>query len=181
MKKTPYFLIIINIFWVFWKRLWFQSRFQASVIQRVSLLASLELYERGRMRLGYNLCVSALCNFQVLGRGELMIGDRVFFNRGCMISCHQKVTIGKGCIFGPDVKIYDNDHCFSSDGLDHSQLKLGTISIGEGTWVAANVVLLRDTHIGKHCVIGAGAVVKGNVPDHSLVTANRSLTINPIQ
>lgn len=133
------------------------------------------------MRLGYNLCVSPWSSFQVLGKGLLDIGDKVFFNRGCMISCHQKVSIGKGCVFGPDVKIYDNDHFFSSEGLDLSRHKLGDISIGEGTWVAANVVILRDTHIGKHCVIGTGAVVKGEVPDHSIVTSERSLNIRPIK
>ena len=181
MKRLPYFLLLSNVCRIFWKRLRYQTRFQASAIQRISLRASLELYGQGRMLLGYNLCVSPWCSFQVLGKGLLDVGDKVFFNRRCMISCHQRVSIGKGCIFGPDVKIYDNDHFFSAKGLDLSRHKLGDISIGEGTWVAANVVILRNTHIGKHCVIGAGAVVNGTIPDHSLVTTDRTLSISPIE
>ena len=181
MKRIPWFLLLFNVGRIFWKKLRYRPRFRTHPIQRISPRASLELHGQGQMNLGYNLCVSPLCCFQALSSGLLEIGDKVFFNRGCIISCHQKVTIGKGCVFGPDVKIYDNDHSFSKEGIDLSAHKLGDISVGEGTWVAANVVILRNTHIGKHCVIGAGAVVKGTIPDHSLVTTDRTLIISPIE
>ena len=31
-------------------------------------------------------------------------------------------------------------------------------------------MILRNTHIGDGCVIGAGVVVKGDIPPHSIVT-----------
>jgi virginiamycin A acetyltransferase len=37
------------------------------------------------------------------------------------------------------------------------------VRIGEGTWVGSAAVILAD--VGKHCVIGAGAVVTQPIPD----------------
>lgn len=162
------------------KRVIHGERFSAGLIQRISLRAAVRIHEQGRVRLGHNLCVSPGCHFEATGQGRLEIADRVYFNRGCMISCHEAVSIGAGCIFGPDVKVYDNDHCFSPEGLDLTSHRTGEIRIGPGTWVGANVVILRGTRIGTGCVIGAGAVVKGEIPDRSLVVAERNLKVTPI-
>ena len=59
--------------------------------------------------------------------------------------------------------------------------KIGNIVIENNSWIGANVTILRDTHIGEGCVIGAGAVIRGNIPPHSLVTADRSVRIVPIE
>jgi len=181
MRISLYFQVLVNVIRFSMKRIIYGKRFCARLIQRVSLLASIDLHEQGSIRLGYNLDVSPWCSFLVTGRGVLEIGDRVYFNRGCMISCHQKVTIGKGSIFGPGVKIFDNDHVITREGLDLSKHKTGEITIGEGTWVASDVVILRGTHIGSNCLIGAGTVVKGIIPDNSRVIAERKLTITPMR
>ena len=43
------------------------------------------------------------------------------------------------------------------------------VRIGAGTWIATNVVILPGTNIGENCTIAAGAVVRGVIPDHSVV------------
>jgi virginiamycin A acetyltransferase len=40
------------------------------------------------------------------------------------------------------------------------------VRIGEGTWVGSAAVVLAD--VGRHCVIGAGAVVTAPVPDYAI-------------
>ena len=42
------------------------------------------------------------------------------------------------------------------------------MSIGDDTWIGANVVVLPNVSIGKCCVIGAGAVVTHDIPDYSV-------------
>jgi acetyltransferase-like isoleucine patch superfamily enzyme len=44
----------------------------------------------------------------------------------------------------------------------------GPVRIGPDTWVAAKVTILRNTSIGRGCVLGAHAVVKGEIPDFSI-------------
>ena len=45
--------------------------------------------------------------------------------------------------------------------------------IGNRVWIGANTVILRGTVIGDDCVIGAGSVVKGNVPANSVLVQKR--------
>lgn len=46
------------------------------------------------------------------------------------------------------------------------------IKIGDDTFVGARASILPGTTIGKCCIIGACAVVKGNIPDYSIVVGN---------
>lgn len=126
--------------------------------------------------------ISALPNARIVvaGGGKLVIGNGVFFNNNVNCVCRNSVCIEDGCRFGPNVCIYDHDHVFDKNGVT-DEYRLGEIYIGKGSWIGANVVVLRGTHIGEGCVIGAGVIVKGDIPPHSLVTAeNRKLSINPI-
>ena len=47
--------------------------------------------------------------------------------------------------------------------------------------IASDLVPTKYTHIGECCVIGAGTVVKGNIPPHSLVTSDREVNIVQIE
>lgn len=40
------------------------------------------------------------------------------------------------------------------------------VTIGEGSWVGSAAIVLAD--VGKHCVVGAGAVVTKPLPDYSV-------------
>jgi acetyltransferase-like isoleucine patch superfamily enzyme len=42
------------------------------------------------------------------------------------------------------------------------------VRIGPDTWVAAKVSVLRNTVVGRGCVLGSHAVVKGVIPDFSI-------------
>jgi len=42
------------------------------------------------------------------------------------------------------------------------------VRIGPDTWIAAKVTVLRSTRVGRGCVLGAHAVVKGEVPDFGI-------------
>ena len=98
--------------------------------------------------------------------------------------------IGKNCSIGMDNEIYatksivieDNvltaARCYISDNMhgytdinvpvkDQPQQQIGTVRIGEGSWLGAGVAVL-GCNIGKHCVIGANAVVNRDIPDYSV-------------
>jgi acetyltransferase-like isoleucine patch superfamily enzyme len=40
------------------------------------------------------------------------------------------------------------------------------VRIGSGSWLGANVVILPGTVLGRNTVVAAGAVVRGEFPDH---------------
>jgi len=113
--------------------------------------------------------------------GVMKVGDNVFFNRNCIITCLNSITIGDDSIFGPNVVIYDHDHEFTSDCVDRGRFKVGTVEIGKGCWIGAGAIILKDTHIGDHCVIGAGTLVKGDIPGNSVVLNKKEKTILEIK
>ena len=135
--------------------------------------------DNGKMNLGRNVLFQRNVSISSIG-GELIIGDNVSFNRNCILISRNKIVIGDNVIFGPGVTVYDHDHVFSEKGIlpgyNH-----GAVIIDKDCWIAANVTILRNTHIGQGSVVGAGAVVKGEIPPHSLVTNDRTLKIVPIE
>jgi acetyltransferase-like isoleucine patch superfamily enzyme len=48
----------------------------------------------------------------------------------------------------------------------------GRIVVGADSMIGMNSIILPGTTIGRRCVIGAGAVVKGDVPDGSVCAGN---------
>lgn len=121
-----------------------------------------------------NVHLSALCD------GKLTMGENVRINRNCIFVSRKHIEIGDNVSFGPNVCIYDHDHCFGAEGRKEG-FTLGDVFIGDNCWIGAGCIILKNTHIGKGCVIGAGCVIKGNIPDHSLVTMGRNLNIVPLE
>lgn len=39
------------------------------------------------------------------------------------------------------------------------------VSIGEGSYIGINTVIVGNVKIGKHCVIGANSIVNKDIPD----------------
>jgi acetyltransferase-like isoleucine patch superfamily enzyme len=40
--------------------------------------------------------------------------------------------------------------------------------VEDDCWIGSNVTFLDGVHVGRGCVIGAGAVVNGTIPDNSI-------------
>ena len=112
--------------------------------------------------------ISATCG------GEVRIGDNTSFNVGCIVTGRGRITIGKNVSFGPNVLMYDHDHIMDYDvGAGSGEYRLGEIEIGDNTWIGAGTIILLGTHIGKNCVIAAGSVVKGDIPDNTRLIQKR--------
>ncbi len=171
------FLFFYNVWRIALNKLTHCGRFDVHWMQRISPMCSLKMFQHGRMRVGRNCEFAAYCDFEAHGEGVLEIGEGTYFNRYCMISAHEHVTIGKHCMFGPGVKIFDNNHVHSSECGVSGKLTTGTISIGDNSWIASDAVILKGTHIGKNCVIGAGCIVRGAIPDGSVVVNKQDVII----
>jgi acetyltransferase-like isoleucine patch superfamily enzyme len=169
-----YFLFLYNVIRISLLKL-FNKNFKASSIQRISPSVSIKMFQKGTIVLGRNLDISRNCTIIATNSGTINIGNKVFMNQNCVISAKSKISIGDNCNFGPNVCVFDNDHKYDSvNGVRTSDYSIGEISIGSGTWLASNVVVLRNSKIGKNCVIGAGCVIKGDIPDNTLVFMERN-------
>lgn len=118
-------------------------------------------------------------NFHVyLERGaEIKIGRDCFFNNDCSLNALDSISIGDGCIFGENVKLYDHNHKFSD--LEKSIKEQGYVSkpikIGNHCWFGANVTILQGVQIGDHCTIGANCLIYKNVESNTVVMCDQGL------
>ena len=102
---------------------------------------------------------------------NIVLGDDIALNRNCWISGSAGITIGNDVIVGPQCIIVSEGHRFDKVGVPIS--KQGYISqkivIGDRCWLGAQSVILPGTTIGDDVVIGAGSVVKGEIPPRTVV------------
>jgi acetyltransferase-like isoleucine patch superfamily enzyme len=69
----------------------------------------------------------------------------------------------------------------TKDGFSKKEFTTGSVTIGRNVWIAANVTILKGSVIGDNCIIGAGTVVKGNIPENHLVYNERVLHSRPLR
>lgn len=176
----PYALVLFNFVKLNVLRFFRCHQLQASRVELLSCQMRFRLNRSAQVSLGDRVVSDGHGTILVDENAKLQIGDRVYFNENLMISVKSKVIIGDGCRLGPGVKIFDNDHIFDAENGVSDRHVSAPITIGDHCWIATNVVILKGTQIGNNCVIGAGAVVHGTIPDGSLVTATWELVVRPI-
>lgn len=104
--------------------------------------------------------------------GNIILGEKVFFNFNCVVLDVAQVTIGSRTIFGPNVQIYTATHPLNY--LERaSGLELGKpISIGDDVWVGGGAIICPGVTIGHRSIIGAGSIVTRDVPDDVIAAGN---------
>jgi acetyltransferase-like isoleucine patch superfamily enzyme len=125
--------------------------------------------ERRLRSCGSDLVVSQGVIFEFPERIEL--GDRVFVNRGTLITAHTDIHIGDDVLIGPYVVINSGDHIYSDPNqpIRTQGHAVGPITIGNDVWLGAHCVIVRDVKVGDGAVVAAGAVVIDDVPPRTLV------------
>jgi len=105
----------------------------------------------------------------------------------------QGAKIGKNCLifsqeFSTEPYLIDiGDHVVVSSGTqfithdgsvwlyreDNPNITVfGRIKVGSNTFIGINCIILMNSEIGSNCIIGAGSVVRGKIPDNSVVMGN---------
>jgi serine acetyltransferase len=101
----------------------------------------------------------------------LRIGDRCVIGRGSHVVAHACVDIGDDVFTGPYVYITDQNHGYADPDMPIGrQMPVNDpVTIGPGSWLGAGSIVLPGSRIGRNVVVAAGAVVRGEIPDHCVV------------
>lgn len=103
--------------------------------------------------------------------GDLTIGDNTNIAINCFIQSARTVTIGSHVLFGA--------FCYIIGGGDHQTKRTDIpiirqgqvvhgITIEDNCWLGGGVLVQDGSAIGKDCIIGSGAVVRGTIPSFSV-------------
>ncbi len=115
----------------------------------------------------------------VVGRGGyvgpgVVLGDDVKIQNYAQI--HDPAELGSGVFVGPGA-VLTNDVYPRSVDPGGGQKRAGEweasgVVVGEGASIGAQSVVIAGVRIGAWALVGAGAVVTRDVPDHGLVVGN---------
>jgi acetyltransferase-like isoleucine patch superfamily enzyme len=106
------------------------------------------------------------------GVGAVIIGDRTKI--GLSNTIIGPVTVGNDIRLAQNITLSGLNHNYEdvSRPIHVQGVSTSPITIEDGTWIGANVVVLAGVTIGKNCVIAAGSIVTKNIPSFSVAIGN---------
>lgn len=86
-----------------------------------------------------------------------------------------KVIIGSNVMMAENVRIFTVNH--RTDDINIPMCKQGAqperpVQIGNDVWIGDGVIILPGSKIGNGVILGAGSVVRGDIPDFAVVVGN---------
>lgn len=109
-------------------------------------------------------------------------GSAIFSNELSIFGGHPfLVTLGKRCFITEGVRFVTHDGGVLLFRRDMPDLDLvAPIVLGDDVYVGMRSIILPGTRVGNRCVIGAGSVVRGDVPGESVVAGVPARVIKPL-
>jgi maltose O-acetyltransferase len=110
----------------------------------------------------------------------LEVGERTFIARGVYLDPGHPwlITIGDDSGLSPGVFVITHD---ASMRRHTGHTRLARVVIGNRVFVGVGAILLPGSRIGDGAIVGAGAVVRGDVPPGSLVVGNPARVVSDVQ
>lgn len=105
-----------------------------------------------------------------LGEG-IVVGDNTAIGAFNFIHGGGGVTIGQGCLLGPFVSIFSENHVTTRPDVpirEQGERRL-PVTVGDDVWIGAGSTVLAGVTIGPGAVIAAGSVVTKDVPGFAIV------------
>lgn len=135
-----------------------------------------QINNKADLIVGSNVICRNFENFHV-SSGKLILHDGVFVNNSCSFNCMERIEIGVGTMMGEGVRFYDHDHVYTAEKIEKWQWTTAPIRVGIDCWIGSNVTILKGVTIGDNTIIGAGCLVRNNIPANSVVYNDGNLCV----
>ncbi len=103
---------------------------------------------------------------------NIHLGQKVFFNFGCVVLDVAPVHVGDHVLIGPSVQIYTATHPLDAKERRGGLESAKPVRIGSDVWIGGGAILCPGVSIGDRAVVGAGSVVTRDVPGDVVVAGN---------
>jgi acetyltransferase-like isoleucine patch superfamily enzyme len=146
-----------------------------------------------KIEIGDNVVIDDGCCLDAKGTDNrgITIGNRVFVGRNTILSCKNgdivieddanlgfnceifsasRVRVGRSILMAAYTYLVGGDHLY--DRVDIPVLQQGRtargIDVADHVWLGTHVVVTDGSRIGRDAIIGAGAVVVGEIPEFAI-------------
>ena len=103
--------------------------------------------------------------------GKITSGNDVLIMNGVRVSSASEIVIGDDCMLANFCYLTDADW---HDIYNRTQTvgRTAPIVLEKGVWIGDSAIICKGVHIGENSIIGAGSVVRKDVPANVVVTGN---------
>lgn len=163
--------MVVKIFWIiraFLYKILFGKVKMLSYIGKPCFLNNAK-----KIFLGKRVRIYPGARMEVYGpKGKIIIHDNVSIGQNFHITAGDEcLEIGSGTLITSNVFITNIDHQYediSKNILEQPNL-IKTTKIGPDCFIGFGAGIQAGTVLGKHCIVGAGSIVKGNFPDYCVI------------
>lgn len=111
---------------------------------------------------------------------RLHIGEYSSINTPCHINLDAPVFIGKHVGIGHHTVIVTSNHQMGPATERRGRLQPAPVTIEDGAWIGAHVLLLPGVTVGKGSVVAAGSIVQRDVPANTMTVPQYSRVIRAL-
>ena len=112
--------------------------------------------------------------------GDVKIGDNTWIGPFVSLDGTGGLTVGSYCSISAGVQILTHDTVLWALSAGQQEYEYASVSIGDCCFIGVQSVIIKGTQIGKHCLIAANSVVRGNIPDFSIIGGNPAKVIGQV-
>lgn len=151
---------------LFWYKFIFNGFGEKTIILRPLLIRNSH-----RISIGRGVFIRDGIRLEVVNTGKIIIGDFCSIEQHFHIVSGGLVNIGSNVVASFGGMITDVEHNY--DEIDVSVLKQGDrikeTWIGDFCFIGAGAKIQAGTILGRQCIVGANAVVRGVFPDYCVI------------
>ncbi len=101
--------------------------------------------------------------------GDVIVGSNCWVGPYTILDGSGSLRIGDFCTISAGVHIYTHDNVKSTLSSGSLPIEKGSVSIGNNTYIAPNVILSKGINIGQYCIIATGSFVNKSFKDFSII------------
>lgn len=163
-----YYIGLISAWKILHARICTRGRVQTTWVNSIRGAFKTEIIGNGSIVIGHFLMSRGPLYLKSVNGGKITIGEDVFFNHNCSVTCAEDIIIGNHCMFANNLVVIDHDHEIGKAGVMDTLISKPII-IEDRVWCGANVTITKGVHVGAGAVIAANAVVVKDVEAHTVV------------
>jgi acetyltransferase-like isoleucine patch superfamily enzyme len=112
-------------------------------------------------------------NFTVANPKNVKIGANCHINHDVFLLGRVGITLGDNVVLSARCMLLDAglESRSMAHFQDHAHVD-APITIENGAWIGAGAIILPGVTIGEHSIVGAGSVVRKDVPPRTVVAGN---------
>lgn len=151
---------------------------------QISKFADLERSQRGtRISIGPGCRIDSFVKIKPAGgKGHVRLGSGCYVNSGCVLYSGNGISIGNDVLIAANCTLAPVNHAFHERNcliIEQGFLpSRGGILIEDDVWIGANCVLLDGSVLRRGCVVGAGSLVRGELPAYSICHGSPAVPVD---